>query len=672
MDQLTRRAEKTNTKPPSEFRTDINGLRALAVVPVVAFHAGLLAIPGGFIGVDIFYVISGFLITGILVRQAEAGLGVALGSFWAQRLRRLVPALALVVVVTVPIFLLTSSPLVWGNLGRDALASITYVSNIVFAFDATDYFADDLTQSPFLHTWSLSVEEQFYVLWPLIVLLVLLIAARTKYALRPLLVVAFSAVIVISLVLSIVLTEFRQGMAFYLLPARAWEFAAGGLLSILPAALLSRARALSGAFSFAGVAVLVGGFLMIHDNDPFPGFLAAVPVVGTLLVIAAGGGLPQKTIVSSLLDSGIMQWLGTRSYSWYLWHWPTIVLAGVFFQSDSIWLKVAAAFVSLGLAALTHKFVENRFRESGSLQRSTNLTFRAAGASLLIVSMIAGAALVAGRFMTANPPYAKFAQARAVVSSQGCDRSTSSAGGHALCEMGAVDSQKTIMLIGDSHAGQWKAALSEAAAQEGTRLLVRWKSACPVSGLNVITANGNLTKGCPEFHAETLAIAQEQRPGAIILAQSVDYAGRIRSYDGGVLAEQEQSTLWRTALGKKIGELRATGAQVGYIEDNPGTSFDSVLCETRILPMTKDCTARRDDVLSEPLRAVDSEVVARAGVTVVYSPTEVICDPVRCNVIGDGGVPIYRDRTHLSEQWTKTQLPQLRALIASLMESPQS
>ncbi len=233
--------------------------------------------------------------------------------------------------------------------------------------------------------------------------------------------------------------------------------------------------------------------------------------------------------------------------------------------------------------------------------------------------------------------------------------------------MGDVHSQTTIMLVGDSHAGHWKAALSAAASQNGVRLLVRWMSACPASGLNIIASNGNRIKGCPEFQSETLAIVQDEHPDAVILAQSDGYGGSILSMDGHQLAEQDQLTLWRTALTNRISELRAAGTHVGFIEDNPGTTFDSILCETRLWGADRDCTMPRKDALSEPLRQVDTQVVAQTGVSGIYSPVDEICGATTCRVVTPDGVPIYRDRTHLSEQWTKTQVPRLTAFITSIL-----
>lgn len=662
MKQSTRHQTVQRTASAKVFRPDINALRAIAVTSVVAFHAGLTGIiPGGFIGVDVFYVISGFLITGLLLREAQETGRVNLRLFWAKRLRRLMPALALVVAVTLPIALLTLSPLVWADLAKAAIASITYVSNFLFALEATDYFADDLAQSPFLHTWSLGIEEQFYVLWPLLILLAFLVARCTKLPVRKLLIFVFTGIILVSMALSALLTETRPGLAFYLLPTRAWEFAAGGLLAVLPAGFLARGKTFGRALVALGIGLLAGGFLMISATDPFPGILAGIPVLGTLLVIAGG-----SSSIPSLLGWRPLQWTGERSYSWYLWHWPVIVLSSAAFQTDSVWLKIAGALASLALAALTFTHVENRYRWHPRLVASPGLTFLAAGSAIAVVGVMAMTAAMVAASLTSSPTYARFAQARAVVSDQICHRESTSAGGHRLCEMGDVDADETIMLIGDSHAGHWKNALSTAASQSHVRLLVRWMSACPAGGLNVLDSKGNGVKGCMEFHAESLAIVHDERPKAVILAQSNGYSGRILSPQGETLTEAEQLSLWRSAFASRISLLKGTGAAVGVIEDNPGTPIDSPLCATRLLGSSDACTVTRADALSESLRKVDAEVVSEAPVAATYSPVDSICGPVDCQIVTADGVPIYRDRTHLSDQWTKTQIPKLQSFIEAL------
>lgn len=650
------------------FRNDINGLRALAVVPVVAFHAGISGLPGGFTGVDVFFVISGFLITGLLLREAEMTGRIALGHFWAKRLRRLVPALALVVAVTLTVSALTSSPLLWTTLARDATAAVTYVSNLLFAYDSTNYFADDLTQSPFLHTWSLSLEEQFYLVWPLLVVLALRLGNRIKLNLRLCLLVLFGALLVASLALSVLMTDVRQNLAFYLLPTRAWEFAAGGLLAVLPTASYKVRDRTCTILRFCGVILLAVSFLTVQSDGAFPGYTAAVPVLGTLMIIAAGNssrGYADPVIAA--LESRILQWIGTRSYSWYLWHWPAITIACVIFQSDATWLKISAAVIALGLAVLTHKFVENKFRTADTLTKSNKVSFLAAGTTGMAISLIAGLLVVAAAWVNSKPPYMDYVAARGVVSSQECDRSSWSANGLPLCEMGDLNSERTIMLVGDSHAGHWKSALSAAASQSGIRLLVRWKSACPATGLNVITTNGDWVQDCPQFHNDTLNIVRQEKPAAVVLAQSNDYAGRILSREGSQLSGSKQLDLWGSELARTINQLAETGTQVGYIVDNPGTEFDSVLCQTRMLPFTKDCSNTREEVMSEPLREVDSSVLTTLNVQATFSPVDQICSKSRCEVTTPDGVPIYRDRTHLSEQWTKTQVPFLRDFLSSLL-----
>ena len=458
-------------------------------------------VPGGFIGVDVFYVISGFLITGILLREAQSSGRIDLQQFWAKRLRRLMPALALVIAASFPFALLTISPLMWKDLAWQAIASMTYVSNFLFAANATDYFAEDVAQSPFLHTWSLGVEEQFYVLWPILILLVLVVAKRANLPVRTVLIFVFTATIVASFALSIFLTDARPEWAFYLLPARAWEFAAAGLVAAAPASFLDRGKAAGAVLVTLGLGLLAGGFVLIDAAAPFPGTLAVVPVLGTLLIIVGGTSAdPGNTnAISKLLSWRPLQWVGDRSYSWYLWHWPLVVLPGAAFQSDSLWLKIVGSLCSLGLAAVTYRYVENRYRKHPKFVSSAQTTFVAAGTVTAAVVGLAVTVALCASVMTASPRYESFALARAVVSDQTCDRESTSPGGHRLCEMGDLGADETIMLIGDSHAGHWKAALSDAAAANHVRLVVRWMSACPASGLNVTDSKGNRLKGCPDF-----------------------------------------------------------------------------------------------------------------------------------------------------------------------------
>ena len=346
------------------FRGDVDGLRAIAIILVVAYHVGMPWFGGGFIGVDVFFVISGFLISRNLLREAQGHERVALGSFWARRIRRLVPALALIIVATLIVGHFVFPLYEMGDFARQGAAAALYVSNIKFAGQAQSYFGGDLSSSPFVHTWSLGVEEQFYLLWPLLFAAVCWTARRPlgrrirNYRRRSLIAV-FALTFVVSLGIDVVLTGQGSTWAFYGLQSRAWEFAAAGLLAALPVPRLLRTVGARTVLAVAGLGLLVVALVLIRATTPYPGLWALLPVLATAAVITAGHtweGEVAPNPVSSALSTSPAQWLGRVSYSWYLWHWPAIVIVGAAFGSTNVGLESVAAVWALGVAWLAYHY----------------------------------------------------------------------------------------------------------------------------------------------------------------------------------------------------------------------------------------------------------------------------------------------------------------------------
>ncbi|RWZ68618.1 acyltransferase [Labedella populi] len=666
------------------FRGDITGLRSLAVVPVVAFHAGVAALPGGFVGVDVFYVISGFLITTILVRELEATGSVRLAAFWTKRLRRLAPVLAVVVVVTLCASLVVLSPVRWTVVGLDGLAALLSVSNIVFASRATDYFADGLVPSPFLHTWSLGVEEQFYLLWPVLIVGVAWVARRVGARPRRALAVAFVALIVFSFALSVVWTPVEPAWSFYLLPTRAWEFAIAGLLALVPPARITRflrSRRVADAVAALGVGLLVVSMLTIDSGAPFPGGIAALPVLATVLVIA-GGTARSDGRVARALAARPLQWIGTVSYSWYLWHWPFIVLAAVAFptRSDAGALAVGcvAGVASLGAAALSYRFIESPVRFQPTLVASPRRTVATVGAVTVAAIIAAGGVAGGGASVVALEPYRTYAAALADVPDQSCARERGSQRGPVVCELGDVGADRTVMLVGDSHAGHWKDALAEAAERAGVRLVVRWRSSCPAIPVALLDTHGSPDEECRRFQDDTVALVGEVRPDAVVLAQSAAYGSRLLAPDGRRLdAEDDRRAAWSSALDEFLGAVEATGARPGVVVDNPRLDFDPIECVARTAPLPgpgveadsdRSCSAERSDALRgvELLNAVSKDVVRGRGSDSTFDVTDDICDEERCYATRDG-VPVFRDGNHLSEVWTTSRAGELCDWLGALL-----
>ena len=376
----------------------MDGLRAVAIVLVVAFHVGLAGFSGGFIGVDVFFVISGFLITRGLVAESERQGRPALLRFWARRVRRLVPALGLMLVVVLGLALVVVPFVEWQTVASQARAAALYVSNLAFARQATDYFAPNIDTSLFLHTWSLGVEEQFYLLWPLLVLAVCVVVKDRPAPRRAALAVTFGVTFAASLALCIVQTANGSAYAFFGLPARAWEFAAAGLLAIAPVPDSWRGARLAVVSASLGIAALALATATYSQDSTYPGYRALLPVIGALLVIHGGTARRSTTDpaavagstnpVSATLALPPLQWLGRVSYSWYLWHWPFILLAVQWVGRDSVPVRAGAALVALGVGVVAHAIVENPARFDPRLVRSRRLTYSMGAAITALVLVV--------------------------------------------------------------------------------------------------------------------------------------------------------------------------------------------------------------------------------------------------------------------------------------------
>lgn len=359
-------------------RRDIEGLRAVAVLAVVLYHFGLPGFAGGFVGVDVFFVVSGFLITSLLVDERRMTGRIALREFYARRVRRLLPISAVVLSVTA----LASA--VWLDVTRheqlvdDIAAAALFGANLLFAQRGTDYLASSLPPSPLQHYWSLSVEEQFYAVWPV---LVVVAAAGTAFVRRRLGLV-LGGIVVVSFAASALLTSRSPSWSYFGLHTRAWELAAGALLAVVSLRLGASARQLVGWVGLAAIAVAVVTFGRV---DVFPGVAAALPVLGTLAVLIGGDGHG----VGRALGHPVLQWIGARSYSLYLWHWPILIIAESAYGDELPWHGiVAVGLLTLGASELGHVLIENPVRRSVRLGRDT-VGSLAMGAVLIVTSLAA-------------------------------------------------------------------------------------------------------------------------------------------------------------------------------------------------------------------------------------------------------------------------------------------
>lgn len=388
-----------------QYRPEIDGLRAVAVLPVVFYHVGL-GFSGGFVGVDVFFVISGFLITSIILRGLEAGT-FTFGNFWERRARRIFPALAVVTAVTLIAGWFLLLPVQYADLGKSAAFMVMLAANIYF-YLGTGYFAGESAEKPLLHTWSLAVEEQFYLFLPLLmVMLFRFRAMRTRNALLTIFLVIFS----VSLAISVHWVIRHPAAAFYLLPTRTWELLCGSLIAIAPWRIPVKRHKLRGNLCWLGLLAIVASSLLYTDRTPFPGFAALIPCIGTALFLVASErgksevgvdtGVSSPFSSVSILSTRPMVFIGCISYSLYLWHWPLVAFANYWsFEPMPVVVRLTIVALSIGLATLSWKYVENPFRTKQLIKSRRGvwgLTGVVAACIALVGGWISGAHGIASR-----------------------------------------------------------------------------------------------------------------------------------------------------------------------------------------------------------------------------------------------------------------------------------
>jgi len=678
------------------FRGDVDGLRAIAILLVVGYHAEVPLFDGGFIGVDVFFVISGFLISRNLLRETETTDRVHLGEFWGRRVRRLVPALALVVAATLVAGVLILPLFQHDALATQGAAATLYVSNIYFATQAQDYFAADIASSPLLHTWSLGVEEQYYLVWPVLFALVAWASSRRRAARagvqRRTLVIAFAVTFVVSLGLSISLTADGSSWAFFGLPTRAWEFAVAGLLAAVAVPEALRSTAARTVTALGGLALLAGATLVFDDATPYPGWRALVPVLGTVALVVAGetwAGTAEATPVSRLLALPPAQWLGRVSYSWYLWHWPFIVLAVAWFESDRRTITIAAAATALPVAWVAYRWFETPLRFAPPIARSLPRTFAFGGAVTLIVLLgtVAArpdlpdvAADTTGPLDPADleaPPGSSLEERVAVGVAEYESRSDRSCPlkdaiatpqGDKYCVGGDLGSDTTVMLIGDSHAGQWRRALEEVAEQNGAKLLIRQHNGCPPYQTFIKAPDGTSDNRaiCTEQQEGDLRVIDALEPDAIIIATWSGYQGFLREADGSLPSATREVTLWSDAVQERTDAIRERGIPFAVIIDEPMLPFDASVC-LATKGSVEACAISRDDAVAKSGRflAAERRIFAAAGVPVV-DMTDVVCDETNCFLELDGSL-VYVDEHHFTDAFAARQVPLLDGLMDEVL-----
>lgn len=653
-------AERVAVAPPRAPRTDrfspqIQGLRAVAVVSVVLYHLWPDRLRGGYVGVDVFFVISGFLICGHLLRELESTGRIRLATFWARRIRRLLPAAFLVLAVSIAFVVVAMPAFGWAQNLSEIRAAGAYVENWQLAADAIDYLAAENSPSLVQHFWSLSVEEQFYFFQPL-----LLVAAFALGRNRKVVVGALTAVVVVSLGYSILLTMTQPGIAYFSTGTRAWEFALGGLVAAVPLARNASAQ-VRAALGWCGLALIGFALLFYTEATPFPGWTAAVPVLGTALVLAAGDARTAWA-PGRLLGTLPFRRIGDWSYSIYLWHWPLIVAVPVVLGRASGWkIKTLILVGAVLLAVLTKRFVEDRWRrapKAGGVARTyiamvvavgtiavattgaavwqdTDTATRARSAQTAIASAPAECVGIQAVVHSCARPYAVTDTVvpavaaddvpwnRGVAASSQCpgESSTSAPIAHACVFNKPLHPARTVVLVGDSHADHFIDALNMYAAEHAWRFITYTREGC--SG---IPSRAEPDPLCREWSAAVHAklLASTDIDAVVVSAYASHEPWTV---DDAVRA-------WKPLL--------TAGMDVVALRDVPG------MPDGTTAPACVAAHLREYDPCTTPVPPEGkTEVAARAVGMPSVGVNDLLCQGGRCHAV-IGGLIVYMDEAHLT------------------------
>ena len=654
------------------FRPDIEGLRALSIAFVVTYHYAGAWLPGGYVGVDVFFVISGYLITHSLLDQQVPGqtLQQSLFSFWARRARRLLPNALLVLVVVSVLGALLLPDVALSRLGSDLAWAAAYSINWLYVLRSVEYLRwGETDASVLLNFWSLAVEEQFYLLWPLLLLTVWRRAGDGgERALRAATWLA-AGLGLLSLAYALWLSQSRLTLAFFSSPARAWELLAGAALALQSRRRCAWPPALGAAAAWLGLAAVVAAAGTMSSGSQHPGVITLLPVMGTVLLLGGLGAEP-ATALRGWLGSAPLRALGARSYSLYLWHWPVLLLGTAWLPQGETWAPLVLLAVSVLLAELAYRAVEcparwrwGRGTPDGRvllLALACSAVVACAGLALRDLAEDSTRAVawpMAPRGMAGLPTLRQVKNDLPVVYANGCHLDVARVAPADDCRLGGTADAPAVLLFGDSHAAQWVPALQAAAAANGQAVVSWTKSSCPSADVTVwSTATRGLYRECDAWREAVLSRVVGMRPALVVVSNLID--GETVLVDratGRQLRGAAAAAAFEVGLERTLRRLQLAGVPVALIRDNPRPRREVLDC-IYSSPDPARCGRARADAL--PADGLDVRAARAAGV-VVWDLSDDICGPRSCPAVvfsNKSKVPqvVYRDDNHLTATFAAT------------------
>lgn len=666
----------------SKYRPDIQGLRAVAVALVLLYHAGAPFAGGGFIGVDVFFVISGFLITGMLLRQSLETGRVDLMDFYARRIRRILPAATAVLLFTAAATLLILPRTRWEDIGHDLIGSALYYANWIFATN-TDYLNAEDAASPLQHFWTLAVEEQFYILWPLLIVGLLLVVHKLRDVaalpqspqldqrrIRRALELGVVLMIIPSLAWSIYWTGAEPARAYFVTTTRLWELGIGAGIAVFAIYLERIPPRLGAGLQIGGLLSIAVAAVTYSSATSFPGMAALLPTLGAAAVIIGGMAGRAESGAAKFLTLRPMTWLGDLSYSLYLWHWPLLIF-GAHLLGDELRFRHGLIIVVLAVlpAWLSYTYIETPFRHWTYVARSPGRAIKV-GLAMMLASVVLGLTMLAAVSWQAGDSEADAASALgaealetddsagAVISQagsfvpraeeadddvpslyeRGCHQEPSGVGVES-CVYGDPESDYVVALVGDSHAAQWLPALLPIADAQGWRLETYTKSACALNGVALADADG-FYEECYEWGQRMVEALHEHAELDHVMVSGSRYNTPDdvpESVDAGSV-EDGYSQVWR--------DLEEQSIPVTVILDNPRMQIDMPECVTEHSEALEECAVDRDQAVDASGFGQQNSAAASSGATAI-DLTDAICPEQQCAPI-IGSVLVYRDSHHLT------------------------
>ena len=689
-------ADQQPRSHPGHWRPDIEGLRALAVGMVVASHIGFFHSEGGFVGVDVFFVISGFLITSLLLREVEKTGRVSLAKFYARRAVRLLPAAATVLLATLIAAWAWLPRLRLDEIAADATSAALHVVNFRMAVEGTDYFNAEADPSPLQHFWSLAVEEQFYLVWPLMMLAVALIGARPtsgrggkiadgrlRAIVAALLVVCAGA----SFLVSVAQSAADPVWSYFGIHTRAWELATGALVAVAAVRLKSLPAPVAAAASWAGLAMIVAAGLLLTETTVFPGYAAALPVAGTALVIAAGCA-DHRGGASLLLGLAPAQFVGKISYGLYLWHWPIVVIgpAALGFEPRLRHMLALMALAFLLSVAMFY-LIENPIRTRKALVKVPSRALALGGgliACMLAVSFVAVTQplptgegevavevdgvdttlwqLVPTAVDTENVPSnlePELAEADSdyprTLYDRGCLVQQEETALAEDCTFGDTGAEETMVLLGDSHAAQWFPPINQLAQASGYQLVVMTKASCSLPEVEELSSvfDREYTE-CEQWRHSALDEIEEMEPELVVATNS----------DNKEVIADDPDQAWVDGWTATAERLAAATDELYVMGDTLWGESDVPECLSEHLDEATECVYDLDETIPFPERRERAaEAVVEAGAEYVDTiPWMCNVEERECPVIV-GNLLVYRDHSHISASFASAMVPHIATAL---------